>query len=198
MYSKIKYSLCLLIAVLFISSCASKFSLQKRRYNKGFYFASVKKVESKKENTVSYSKVKAPEPEKINEEIIVSVNTNKKLPESAFKKSKAETIITEEPESVSKTETSPQVNQNEFEQHENVRGRVYKTKIAQKLGTKMPGLLDVFADIYVGYYVIMTLICIAVLVWYLFTYLPFETALLYLGIGVLILLLCYSVGSTVG
>lgn len=36
-----------LVAIILLSSCASKFSMQKRKYNKGFYFASSKGNKSK-------------------------------------------------------------------------------------------------------------------------------------------------------
>lgn len=44
MIKKIIYPL---VAIILLSSCASKFSMQKRKYNKGFYFASSKGNKSK-------------------------------------------------------------------------------------------------------------------------------------------------------
>ncbi len=46
------------IALILLSSCANKFSLQKRKYSKGFYFASAKN-NSKKDESVKVSHLKA-------------------------------------------------------------------------------------------------------------------------------------------
>ncbi len=48
----------LLTITLFITSCSTKFSLQKRKYNKGFYFAtSTSKNNETKENNIKPSKL---------------------------------------------------------------------------------------------------------------------------------------------
>ncbi len=61
------------ITIILLSSCASKFSLQKRRYTKGFYFASAKgNTTLAKETKVTSAKVKEVNLEVPNEEVVKS------------------------------------------------------------------------------------------------------------------------------
>ena len=62
MKSSIKYFFKLILLLIFISSCGSKFSLQKRRYNKGFYFSANrcsvnKKLEVNLSKTIKYEPI---------------------------------------------------------------------------------------------------------------------------------------------
>lgn len=47
----------LIITLIFISSCANKFSLQKRKYNKGFYFSSSKHNSTKPKNEIIHNAI---------------------------------------------------------------------------------------------------------------------------------------------
>jgi len=49
----IKKILLPLIAIVLMSSCANKFSLQKRKYNKGFYFANSKNNNKKRPELIA-------------------------------------------------------------------------------------------------------------------------------------------------
>ncbi len=61
-----------LIAILLLTSCANKFSLQKRKYTKGFYFATGKDNSKKDQGTrISHTKIK-PVAEVANEEVVLA------------------------------------------------------------------------------------------------------------------------------
>jgi uncharacterized membrane protein YqaE (UPF0057 family) len=47
-----------LIAIILLSSCSNKFSLQKRRYNKGFYFAKMHRNKSNEHSSTEMKSVK--------------------------------------------------------------------------------------------------------------------------------------------
>ena len=85
-----------LIAIIFLSSCASKFSLTKRKYTKGYYFASsASKTSTTKENDHKNLVVKDPPSKK----------TNLSSPETGNEDIKEATVATFNKPEASKTNT---------------------------------------------------------------------------------------------
>ena len=69
----IKKILLPIIAIIFLSSCSNKFSLQKRKYTKGFYFANSK---NNKHNDLA-SNTKNTNAKKLTTKIYVETKENK-------------------------------------------------------------------------------------------------------------------------
>lgn len=186
-------SLLYLIAIAFIlSSCGQKFSLQKRKYNKGFYFASSSKVNAQNKISEPSKKVTEVKPEPVE---IVTV----------------EPTIDEEP---ALTNAEPGTNYTVYNHktssydspaiHESSSKNPVLNKFeVQKKATKHSAISnkrdggDFFYNLYIGLYIISGIVGIVVtliLIAPLFT----TTQMVLIVIGIIVFFaLCAGVGSMV-
>ncbi len=204
----IKLTIHLFLLLLFVTSCSNKFSLQKRKYNKGFYFSAVKKHDVKKQDVAVKDKAEN-KPETVIEEsafvktsadktavAIVADETQKEtfgkesLNSPKSKQSKVEDVSVNNPRD--KEVSQAEIKNGEFEQEENASESKGATSSLNKKGG---GLLEAIADIYIGYYIICIVIAICYLLWILFETYSVTQALGIIAVVVLVLAACYAVGS---
>jgi hypothetical protein len=181
-----RYSIFILSAIIILSSCSSKFSLQKRKYNKGFYFATQSKTPSKKDN----HSIKAVHEEEVKEhvatELVHSLANEKEIVSPAESVSVS---LTQKKQSVSGKKLVKQA-----KQHFEVNTLKFKKQIAetkQEIKKAKLDIFDIVRTMYVGY-IAITLISIVI---FLFIELPFLEALSILAILLLGCLILYGIGT---
>lgn len=194
MISKIKIFISLVLLLVFVTSCGSKFSLQKRRYTKGFYFTSVKNKEAKKsEKIVNYcSDNKNKTADTVKEEAVIAVNAVKEINNEGIK---AENKVIAESKSIEEPQIS--IDGREFEKNETVKQITGAEKASNKKTNKRGGLLDIIGNIYIGYLIIVLLITVGFLIYEAFQYYTLAQILPVAAVIILFVLLCYWVGSLV-
>lgn len=177
-----------------ISSCSNKFSVQKKRYSKGFYFSSASKKSSpikniKPEIQISRSEVQVELAQK-NEKKAEQVTTQKLI--ELKEEKKPFLLLVAVTKNVKKSVLNP-INYLSKKTFKKLNYTQQKKSI-KKTPSDAFGCLD---NILTGAYIIYILIAAAAFVWVLYEALPLNQFLIAMGICVLVLLLCYGVGSMV-
>ena len=195
----VKFSISLFLLLFFITSCGSKFSLQKRRYNKGFHFSvinnhSVKTSENILKRDIEIKNTLA---ESINEEKAVTIN-NSEAKKETTNHSENKTAKYSVPKATE--EIFANVKLDEFEKEESVSQNKGATKSTRQIKSRGIGLFDILADIYVGSFVIRLVLILIFLIFFLgYTFSTYTLAqiLPVAAIVILCLLFFYWIGSLV-
>ncbi len=198
MRSKFTFSVKLLLLVVILTSCGSKFSLQKRRYNKGFHLSVTKELKPVKqgsdvnggvannENTASIVK---------EESAAVVANIPETQTDKTDEKALARQPKVSAKKNTSKIEFNPAVQTDEFEKGENnTRGKSAVSSFHKKRGF---GLFDILDNIYAGYVAVCIVLAIIYLGYYLFTVVPATQAIPIVAGIVIVLVLLYLIGNAV-
>lgn len=181
-----RYSIFLLSAIILLSSCSNKFSLQKRKYNKGFYFATQSKTPSKKENHSTKSVHKEVEKEDVATELAPLLANEKEVVSPAESVSLAPT---QKKQAISDKKLLKQA-----KQHLEANSLKFKKQIAETKQEIKKAKLDIFEIVrtmYVGYIAII-LISLVIM---LFIELPFVEAISIIAIILLGCLILYGMGT---
>lgn len=181
-----RYSIFLLSAIILLSSCSNKFSLQKRKYNNGFYFATQSKTPSKKENHSAKPVHKEAEKEDVATELAPLIDKEKEVVSPAEAVSLA---LTQKKQAIGDKKLLKQA-----KQHLEANTLKFKKQIAetkQEIKKVKLDIFDIFRTMYIGY-IAITLISIVI---FLFIELPFLEALSILAILLLGCLILYGIGT---
>jgi uncharacterized membrane protein YqaE (UPF0057 family) len=95
----------LLAVVIFLCSCGTKFSLQKRRYNKGFYVAKSHSNSNKKDELKSSAKFTSSIPEIKSQTVIQSSQPKTELPKEIIRITNLEKIAYNSTQAATKNQT---------------------------------------------------------------------------------------------
>ncbi len=180
-----KYEILCLFSIL-ICSCDYKFSLQKRKYTKGFFIASStnKNNFEKYTNEISYTKKK--EPKDILDIEVVKGN----LPHKTDCKLLLNSIF--EPPTLNKH----YIPNGKINKNKQFFLSVNNKKKSQKKDQKnKDGILEVFENIYLAYLFILALIALAYISFLIFSFYPFLQALLIILVIIIALVLLAGLGK---
>jgi hypothetical protein len=196
-----KIAIKLIVILIITSSCSSKFSIQKRKYNNGIYFAHSKNSSNKCNSTKTISKKLNTEETYVtpnvlhnNENIAIKneisndanfenksaliVNKNFKSEEKSQKHSVAPVVVNVK-------NNLPLINYN------------FKAISQKKLIGKKNDFLNFLGNLYLGYLIICLVIAAAFLVYILFQVYPLIQVLAILAVCILIIIALAGLGSLV-
>ncbi len=189
------------ILLFIITSCSSKFSLQKRKYNKGLYFSvsKKKKISDVEKSTLTKTKIKE------NEVKQPSIDTLKSTFVSLEATSNPTSCIALNNLTSNSKSKSPQLNYNESQSYKLVELNENKTtsknysvaKNSKKHIGQKNDVFQFFDNLYTGYLVLMFLILIGFAVWFIFISFPLIEAILIVGAGFLVICALVALGSLV-
>jgi hypothetical protein len=201
MKSNVTFLINLLLLLIFVTSCGSKFSLQKRRYTKGFHFSVIKErtnnaseVVVNKNSEKSENKAEIVREEQATVLNVTEANTGTKMKVQERKRPEVSELNSEDGPVA---QSVPIIKSDEFEKSEGINKHSGISEHLNQTKSKRSGLLGVLSDIYVGYYVISILVILCVGLYYLFTTYTLTQALTIVGVIALVVFFCYLVGSAV-
>lgn len=188
-----KNYLLILILCALISSCGYKFSLQKRRYNNGFFITSTSGKNSfEKSHTTSHNKkIQAPIA-KTDVEIAKTLTPLTKKSNDATDQNfiKHNGINTQLNNSIRTQSSLLPVNV------ESKKSRI-NNELTIKNKNKLGDILEIFENIYIAYLFITAIVVIAILLLYLFSVFPPLQAILIIIVGIIILALMAGLGAAI-
>lgn len=187
---RIRYISVLLACGLLAGSCSTKYSLQKRRYGKGFYLASNHGSSQSSKNHSTNQSINKP---KHLDEAPVPVEVVSSVPDQASSPGQAEQAANQGKAGLSQVPVATKnVPLSEEKQHTTSKTtQELKFTEQKKSFKKRDNLGDVLYSAYVGYYVI----CLILAIILLYTEVGLAATLLIIGISVAIFLVCYAIGS---
>lgn len=187
---RIRYISALLACGLLAGSCSTKYSLQKRRYGKGFYLASNHGSSKPTKNSSTNQSF-----DKSNhvDEAPVPVEVVSAIPDQATSPGQTDQVANQGKSGVSRVPVATKnVQLSSEKQHTTSKTRQELKFTEQKKSfKKRDNLGDILYSAYVGYYVI----CIILAIILLYTEVGLAATLLIIGVTVAIFLVCYVIGS---
>ena len=183
-----RYSIFILLAIILLSSCSNKFSLQKRRYSKGFYFATQSKTPSKKENQHASAVRREMVKEDVNAEVVNSLTKEPEVVPSEF--SVHSTLpVTQKKQAFSDRKLLKHAKEQLVFNNSKFKKQIAETK--QEIKKAKIDLFEIGRTMYIGYLAISLIM----LVIFLFIELPFLEALMVVSLVLLGCLILYGIGS---
>lgn len=187
---RIRYISILLASGLLAGSCSTKWSLQKRRYGKGFYIASNHGSSQPTGNSAqkqSTSKAAAVGDENTTVEVVNAVPEKVITP---TQKDLASDLRQVYPSRRPVSGTNAQLSE-QNQQSTSKTTKELKFTQQKKSFKKRDNLGDVLYSAYIGYYVV----CLILAIILLYTEVGLAATLLIIGITLAIFLVCYAIGS---
>ena len=187
---RIRYISALLACGLLAGSCSTKYSLQKRRYGKGFYLASnhgSSKPSKNGSNNQSFDK-----PNTV-EETPVPVEVVSAMPDQATSRGQTDQVANQGKTGVNQVPVTTKNVQLSAEKQHTTSKTTQELKFTdqKKSFKKRDNLGDILYSAYIGYYVV----CLIFAIILLYTEVGLAATLLIIGITLAIFLVCYAIGS---
>lgn len=196
---KLKFQITLLVLIVFISGCGTKFSLQKRHYRHGYNLSFAKQQKKRNKSLLAEKSEMATESLSNGSEqteIVVGGFDNNPNGQVALHGKKIEQII--------KNNLFKNISLSNLTTKKSDESRRYapftiknKTEFlnSRKSSSAPTNFFEALGNIYAGYIVVSVLITVGYLIWLLFETLPLIEAIQILAIAIGVVLIFYAIGS---